>query len=272
MSTVGHILINPGGGGAIIPPTIPDDPPVPTTYLGLITSDGATAAWPMEESNATGVYADVIGSSPATLNRGLTSDFASTPIGPASVHSPHYAGSGSGSTGAADIAAVTVHSSLFDVGTGDFAMEYWGRFETMSGAIATFGLPMALSTDDLSAYVLSGWSGEQAGTDFGKVIMQGGVQLFTPLRYDDNVVRHLVFTRRSGLYVVIIDGIEVVSGTPDPQPNFVTDQRVHLGGLQYAPIANYNAYTMAGRMSWAAWYNNSLSAAQAAAHYAAGLP
>lgn len=276
MSRVGRVQINrPGDGGTITPPTIPDDPPPtppePGDYLALLVADGAVAAWPLEESDATTVYADVIGSMDAIINQPTTtSSYASTPIGPAATSSPQFNGAGGFSNLPDDLALVVAHTSLLEIGTGDFAFECWMKPDAFEPAGSGY-CPMTLVKPDLSNYMLSQLVGPNLPPNEGTFALldtvSGGPR--SPADYiGDTSVHHCVFTRRSGLCAVIIDGVEV--GTDSPTPvSYDTDEVLNLAGIEYGFVPGYNLYVLHGQLAWCAFYNVGLTAEQAATHFAA---
>jgi len=272
VSVVGRVQINrPGAGGAVLPPTIPDDPPpTPGDYLALIVSDGAAAAWPLTENDATTVYADVIGSLDGVLDQATTAAWASGPIGPSTDHSPQFNGAGTFSTDPTDLSIVVPHSPLFEVGTGDFAMEMWLKPDIIAPTVTVFCL-MGLLITDLSTYVVAQLGGPGVGADADKYRMLDSafVDAASPAVYNDGLLHHLVFTRRAGAYFVLVDGVEVATATPATPISFAGAEVLTLGGIQYT-AGGGNLYTLHGQIAWCAWYPVALSEAQAAAHFAAG--
>lgn len=276
MSVVGRVQINrPGVGGAVLPPTIPDDPPPtppdPGDYLALLVADGATAAWPLSENAGTAVYADAIGSNDASLSHGLTSDWASTGIGP-STTSPHFLGQASFGNDPNDLSIGVPPNAIFDVGTGDFSMETWLKGDTFPDGSLAFTLSL-IGLADLSAYVFSELSGPGLGADYASIKVSDFNNLgsaISPTVYDDHALHHVVATRRSGSYFVIVDGIEVATGTPPAVVN-LSGFGLTMAGIFY-PALGFDIYSLHGQLSWCAWYPTGLTADQAAAHYAAGAP
>lgn len=267
MSRVGRVQINrPGDGGPII---IPDPPPEPGTYLELIAADGAVAAWPLNENDGASVYADVIGSLHATLDKGTTSDWASGPIGPSSDHSPHFDGSGGLSDLATDVAIVTAHDLLLEVGTGDFTMEVWVQADAFPPAATAF-CPMTLLKPSVDNYMLSELAGPTTGSGTYRMADTNNVGAVSPPDYDDQLLHHCVFTRRSGSYFTIVDGVEVGTVTPGAAVAYDTTEVINLAGIQYTPLPGYDLYALAGQIAWCAWYPVALSTDQAAAHFALG--
>jgi hypothetical protein len=278
VSRVGRVQINrPGATGPVTPPTIPDDPPPappgpadPVAYLALIVADGAVAAWPLDENDATTTYRDVIGSLDATLDQATTTGaLASTPIGPSTDHSPHFLGTGGLSTDPNDLSLVVAHDPLLEVGTGDFAMEWWAKLDAFPTG-ATACCAMNILKDDLSSYILGELGGPGTGADQGRYRMQdvNNVAAASPATFDDQLLHHVVMTRRSDSYFTIIDGIEVGTATPGFPITFSTTEVLNLVGIQYTPLAGNNLYTAHGQVAWCAWYNVGLTTDQAAAHRA----
>lgn len=265
MSVVGRVQINrPGDTGPVTPPSPVDDPPV--SYLDLIVADGAVAVWPLDENDSGDTYADVVGSNPAVLSSGMTSDYASTPIGPSASASPHFEGLGTVSSGPEALAAVTATSATFAVGVGDFALECWVKYDTIPpGAEAE--VPMVVGTLDYSNYFASTFTtaGQFRFND------ADNEAIVTGMDYDDQLLHHCVFTRRSGSYFIIVDGTEVASLTPATTNSLSASSVVQLAGADYDAFfpANF-AYTMAGQLAWCAFYDVGLTESQAIDHYTVG--
>lgn len=272
MSVVGRVQINrPGATGPVTPPTPPDDPP-PPSYLDLIVADGAVAAWPLEESDATDTYADVIGSIAAVLSSGTTGSFADDPIGPSTSSSPHFLGLGTASSTAESLAIITPADALFAVGLGDVAMECWALFDAFP-VDAAAGIAMYLGMTNLAAYLFGGLMSPDAPVPgaFRMSDEADGDYAETPPDYDDQALHHCVFTRRGGDYFVIIDGEEVAAYTPVSASTLGAGTLVSLAGIDLRSVVpGHFLYTIRGQLAWCAFYDVGLSGAQAAAHNAAG--
>jgi hypothetical protein len=272
VSVVGRVQINhPGAAGAVLPPTIPDDPPPEDgggSYLDLISADGAEAVWPLSESDGTSTYADVVGTANGAVTKGVTSDWASSPIGPSTTASPLFNGSATFNKLPDDLCIVIPHNSVFEVGTGDFSIESWflGGVFPDDGIAFTVAL---LSTPGLSSYFFADLQGPTTGSDYGQFRFADAAEAAaTDTIYDDHALHHLVFTRDSGTYFAIIDGAEVASHTPTTPIAVGTTEEMYLAGLHFGEA--FDVYTLKGQIAWCAWYRNALTESQAAAHFAAG--
>lgn len=275
MSEVGRVFINEaGGGGRILPVTIPDDPPPPAdtvAYLALLVDDGAVAVWPLDENDGSTTYADAVGSLDLTLNRQTTGAYASDAIGPGGAASPFFAGNGYLSTDADNPTTFSPTDALIDVGTGEFALECWASLVEMTYELAALGFLVSLMDDGASMLALFGYGGPNSGANNGQLVIHDGVTNFTASRYDDGVVRHLVVTRRADTWFIIVNGEEVLSAPVTSGRDYI-GSRVRVSGIDYSVgIPGNNAYVPHARVSWAAFYPVSLSESQALAHYTAGI-
>lgn len=273
MSVVGRVQINdPGNTGPVLPPS-----PVPgggeDEYLALIIADGAVAAWPLSEDDGTSTYSDAIGSIPAVLSSGTTATYAAAGIGPAAV-SPAFVGSGAVQSTPGDLAVETAHAALYEVGTGDFAMEAWMQSDGGDGTVLGH-TPMYLINSALTSGIGGILLGPAFGAGEGQVQMsdQYSAAAVSPPDYGDGLVHHYVFTRRGGSYFVIVDGDEVANHTPGTAVDLSGTEAISIAGINYnAAIPGAYVYVLHGQIAWCAFYGAGLTASQAMAHYLAGSP
>jgi hypothetical protein len=95
------------------------------------------------------------------------------------------------------------HNNAFDLGTGDFTIEFWVR----SADWTTSGVSYALINETTSFY-LGYYKGNFGSGDVGIILYQGGDRIYTGFVMTNNTWQHIALVRSSGSTKVYVDGTQ----------------------------------------------------------------